>query len=301
MPEVAYLNGDQQPVSEDSQNIAFTEYRFQLKQGIYFQPHPAFARTEQGEPRYFFSESEVGNRFRSITDFSQTGTRELIADDFLYAIKRMADPANASPLLSFLAQHIVGMSELTQQLRALPERPDWLDLREYSISGIKKLERYQYSITINGVYSQFVYWQAMIFFAPIPWEADRFYKNPGFAEKNLTMNWYPLGTGPFMMTENNPNQRIVLERNPNFRDDYYPSEGEVPDQQAGLLADAGKKLPLIDKAIFSLDKESLPMWGKFLQGYYDRSGEGHGNVIQNFDQALVIGPGGFELSQGNGK
>lgn len=297
MPEVIYLDSNQQPVPENSQNIAFTEYRFQLKQGIYFQPHPAFAKTEQKAPRYFFTESDDSSKFRTITDFSQTGTRELIADDFLYAIKRMADPANTSPLMSFLSQHIVGMPELTKQIRSLSERNGWLDLRGYDLTGLKKLGRYQYSITIHEIYPQFIYWQAMGFFAPMPWEADRFFKNPGFSEKNLTLDWYPVGTGPFMMTENNPNQRIVLEKNPNFRDDYYPSEGEAGDREDGLLADAGKKLPFIDKAIFSLDKESLPMWGKFLQGYYDRSGEGHGNVVQNFDQALTIGPQGFELSK----
>jgi hypothetical protein len=42
------------------------------------------------------------------------------------------------------------------------------------------------------------------------------------AEKNLTLDWYPVGTGPFMLTENDPNSRMVLERNPNFHGETYP-------------------------------------------------------------------------------
>ena len=52
----------------------------------------------------------------------------------------------------------------------------------------------------------------MNFFAPVPIEADRFYGQPGMAEKNLTLDWYPVGTGPYMLTENNPNARLVLAR-----------------------------------------------------------------------------------------
>ena len=101
-------------------------------------------------------------------------------------------------------------------------------------------------------------------------------------ERNLTLDWYPVGTGPFMLTDNNPNRRMVLERNPNFRGETYPSEGEPGDAERGLLDDAGKPLPLLDQAVFSLEKESIPYWNKFLQGYYDTSGISS----DTFDQAV---------------
>ena len=69
-------------------------------------------------------------------------------------------------------------------------------------------------ITINGRYPQFVFWLAMPFFAPIAPEIDRFYHNPGFAERNLTLDWWPVGSGPYMVVENDPNSAIVLERIP---------------------------------------------------------------------------------------
>ncbi len=63
-----------------------------------------------------------------------------------------------------------------------------------------------------------------------------------------------------MMTENNPNRVMVLERNPNFHGETYPVEGESADAVNGLLADAGKALPFIDKAVFTLEKETIPRW-----------------------------------------
>ena len=110
----------------------------------------------------------------------------------------------------------------------------------FPLAGVEVLDRYRYRIRIKGKYPQFVYWLAMPFFAPMPWEADKFHSQPGMAEKNLTLDWYPIGTGPYMLTENNPNARMVLERNPNFHGETYPCEGEAGDRAAGLLADCGQ-------------------------------------------------------------
>ena len=122
----------------------------------------------------------------------------------------------------------------------------------------------------------------------MPWEAERFHSQPGMAEKNLVLDWYPVGTGAFMMTENNPNARMVLERNPNYHGETYPCEGEPDDLEAGLLADCGKQLPFIDKVVLTREKEQIPYWNKFLQGYYDASGISS----DSFDQAVQVGGGG---------
>src|SRR6185295_18522285 len=118
-----------------------------------------------------------------------------------------------------------------------------------------------------------------------PWEGDRFYAQRGMNEgRNLTLDWYPVGTGAFMLAENDPNARMVLQANPNFRGDPYPSEGEPGDREAGLLEDAGKRAPFVERIVFSREKESIPLWNKFLQGYYDSAGIGS----DNFDQAVRI-------------
>jgi ABC-type transport system substrate-binding protein len=54
------------------------------------------------------------------------------------------------------------------------------------------------------------------------------------------------------------------------------------DEEAGLLADAGRAMPFIDRAIYALEKESIPYWNKFLQGWYDSSGISS----DAFDQAI---------------
>lgn len=146
-----------------------------------------------------------------------------------------------------MTDYIVGLKEFGDELKqtdralvAAAGRNAWLDLGKSHISGVQVVDRHTYRIRIKGKYPQFLYWLALPFFAPVPVEADRFYAQAGFAEKNLTLDWWPVGTGPYMLVENNPNARMVLARNPNFRGEPYPSEGEAADREAGLLADAGE-------------------------------------------------------------
>ncbi len=75
---------------------------------------------------------------------------------------------------------------------------------------------------------------------------------------------------------------MVLQRNPHFHGESYPLEGEAGDREAGLLRDAGKPLPFIERAIYSLERENIPYWNKFLQGYFDTSGISS----DSFDQAV---------------
>jgi ABC-type oligopeptide transport system substrate-binding subunit len=295
-PEVVFLDAAGEPVDEDSPAVAFTRYTLRVNPAQHYQPHPAFALDESGEPLYLFSRAEDGAAYRQVPDFPQSGSRPVHANDFVYAIKRLADPELASPMLSFMAHYIVGMKEFTDRLMTV-ERGDWLNLDDYPMSGLEVLDEHTYTITIKDRYPQFIYWLAMHFFSPVAPEVDRFYHNPGFAERNLTLDWWPVGSGPFMMTRNDPNSAIVLERNPNYYEAYYPTEGAPGDAEKGFLDDAGRRIPFIDTAVFRLEKEVLPLWTKFLQGYYDRSGETHGNTNSVFDQAFVVGPDGLEMSE----
>jgi ABC-type transport system substrate-binding protein len=298
LPEVTLLDADGRPLpaGAPAERVAFSEYRVRIRPGIRYQPHPALARDADGRLVYETLPAPLAARVRALADFPQTGTRELTAEDYVYQIKRLAHPPLHSPIAGLMAGYIVGFSDFgkatTAALAALRERSGaehpWLDLREHALPGVTLEDRYTYRIRLNGEYPQFRYWLAMTFFAPIPWEADRFYHLPGLRERNVSLDWFPIGTGPFMLVENNPNLRMVLERNPSFRGETYPSEGEPGDGAAGLLADAGKPLPLIDRAVYSLEKEAIPRWNKFLQGYYDASGI----TSDSFDQAVQVGSGG---------
>lgn len=280
------------PAGADPAQIARSEYEIRIQPGIRYQPHPAFALDAAGKPVYLDLPADVIATKRSLADFPQTGTRELTAEDYVYQIKRLAHPRLHSPVLELMGDYVVGLKDLHARLMADEKARSaggqggsWIDLRSYPMAGVELVDRYTYRVHIKGTYPQFPYWLAMPFFAPMPFEAERFFAQPGMAERNLSLDWWPIGTGPYMLVENNPNARMVLARNPNFRGELYPCEGEPDDQAAGLLADCGKPIPFIDKVVFSREKESIPAWNKFLQGYYDASGVSS----DNFDQAVQMG------------
>ena len=254
----------------------FTVYEIRIRPGILYQPHPAFVEKNLNLER------ETTEKLKSPYDL-QLGTRELVADDYIYEIKRLAHPRLHSPILGLMEEYIVGLREFSKKLQqAKPS--GWIDLRGTPLQGVERVDAHTFRVKIRGSYPQFVYWLAMPFFAPVPWEADKFFAQAGMAEKNFTLDWWPVGTGAYMLTENNPNARMVLERNPNYHGEIYPAAGEAADAAAGLLRDAGKPLPFIDRVVFSREKESIPYWNKFLQGYYDVSGIGS----DQFDQAVKM-------------
>ncbi len=282
MPTVTYLDAAGKPLPEDAAvaDIAFSRYEISLREDVRYQPHPAFV---EQDPQALADVERLG-------DLSRRGSRQVDAADYIYQIKRLAHPAVHSPIYGLMAEQIVGLKQLRQQLQqASTERGTaWLDLRQFPLEGVELLGPQRYRILIHGKYPQFLYWLAMPFFSPMPWEAERFYAQPGLREKNITLDWYPLGSGPFMLTTNNPNRKMVLERNPNYHPDHYPLQGEPEDRQRGLLQDAGKPLPFLDRVEFSLEKETIPYWNKFLQGYYDASGISS----DSFDQAVQLGGSG---------
>ena len=163
-----------------------------------------------------------------------------------------------------------------------------LNLSSYNIEGVKVLDDYTFTITLKGKYPQFLYWMSMNFFAPIPWEADLFYQQKGLIAKNITLNTFPVGTGAYYLAENNPNKQLRLMANPNYHDAFYPTltakEAKKSNVPQELLIDSGKKLPFIKEIVYSLEKESIPLWNKFLQGYYDASGISS----ESFDQAVQV-------------
>ena len=291
VPRYYDAEGRELPADAPAAEIARSVYDIRIRPGIRYQPHPAFATDGKGQPVYGDLDAGKLHGIDAIADFAVTGSRELVADDYIYQIKRLAHPRLHSPIFSMMGERIIGLRELGSTLReADKELPPgaWLDLDRFSLAGVSRLDRYSYRIELRGKYPQFPYWLAMPFFAPVPREVDRFYSMPGMAGKNLTLDWYPVGTGPFMLTRNDPNSRMVLERNPNFHGETYPCVGEPGDAAAGLLDDCGKALPFIDKAVFSRKKEAIPYWNKFLQGYYDASGISS----DSFDQAVRLGVGG---------
>ena len=303
------LPGDPPPEKVDR-----TVYTVRIRPSIFYQDHPCFARTEDGQVAYHnLAEGEMLG-ITDIGDFPLKGTQELTAADYVYQIKRLAHPRVQSPIFSTMAKYILGLDELAQELggelsRIRSERkkargalynqenderenPIWLDLDRFDLKGVRAIDRYTYQVTLKRKYPQFILWMAMPFFSPLPREADRFFTQAPLVKRNLSLDNRPLGTGPYRMDRFLPNKEIVMVKNANFRREYYPHGGAPEDRELGLLSDAGQPLPFIEKAIYKLEKEAIPRWSKFLQGYYESSGI----MTEVFDQAVQMDEAGLELS-----
>ncbi len=300
-PRFYDATGKELPADAPGELVAESVYDIPIRKGILFAPHPAFAKDAAGNYVYHaLTRKDTADKY-AIRDFPLTGTRELTAHDYVYAIRRLATPRIKSPSFSLMSEYIVGLKEYGERIAAVdrelrkglaPTDRDlpMLDFRQYAFPGAEALDDHTLRIRIKGKYPQFKYWLAMTFFAPIPWEAEKFYSQPGMAEKNLTLNYWPVGTGPYMLTEFLENRRHVLERNPNFRGEPYPCEGEPKDRQEGMLADCGKMTPFVDKVVFNIEKEAIPLRTKFFQGYYDapqieRLDIGTGFIVEMADSA----------------
>ena len=277
-----YLDKDGKPLPEDAPGELVVEsvYDVPIKPGIRFQPHPAFARDAQG--RYIYHAMKPGElaERRTPLDFEHTGTRELVADDYVYAIKRHATTRITTPIYGIFSEYVLGLKEygalikledakLRQGLDAASQDKPFLDFRRWPLAGATAPDKYLLRIRIKGKYPQWNYWMSMSFLAPVPWEADAFYAQPGMASVGLTLDTWPVGTGPYMMVEFIKDRRHVMKRNPNYRGEPYPCEGMPGDKEAGLLDDCGKKTPFIDTYVSTIEREAVPQRAKFRQGFYD--------------------------------
>ena len=284
------------PLADDAPGelVAEAVYDIRIRKGILYAPHPAFAKGADGKYLYHaLGPGELDDK-RTPLDFPHKGTRELTAHDYVYAIRRLATTRIKSPSYSTMAEHIVGLKEYSEQIAKVdhelrkgiaPTDRDlpFLDFRKVDMPGAVALDDHTLRIRLNGKYPQFKYWLQMSFFAPVPWEADAFYAQAGMAAKNLSTNYWPVGTGPYMLVEYQENRRHVLARNPNFRGEPYPCEGEAADNGNGLLSDCGKPMPFIDRLVFSIEKERIPQKTKFLQGYYDNPEPQRFDWLLDFD------------------
>ena len=204
LPEVRYFGENEVLVDENAvESIKYSEYTIKIKQGIQFQPHPSFATNDQGDLINLNLTEKDLEGIHILSDFQATGSRELTAEDYVYQIKRVASPYLHSPIAGVMRDYIVGFDEFRKKASEVYPDPNegWHDLRGIKLEGVKVIDRYTYSIRIKGKYPQLVYWMAMPFFAPMSWEAEKFYAQEGMEERNISLNWYPVGTGPFMLND----------------------------------------------------------------------------------------------------
>lgn len=204
-----------------------------LTPGILFQDHPAF----NGRPR------------------------ELTAADYVYGVKRLADPRWKAPLWTSLDSFgIIGLSELRKKALAPGGRFDY----DTPIEGLRVLDRYVFEVRTSRPAPRLIetltdarYWAGVA-------------REVVDAAPDQTMA-RPVGTGPFRLAQWTRSSRIVLERSQNYRDEFYKAEPSADDVQGQAIAARlrGRKLPMLDVIEFTVIEESQPRWLSFLNGDHD--------------------------------
>jgi ABC-type transport system substrate-binding protein len=204
-------------------------YTFKIRKGVLFHDSPAF-------------KDGIG--------------REMKADDVIYSIKRLADPKLNAKGWWLLDDRLAGLNEWRTKY-STEEKTNY----EEEIEGLKKVDNYTIQMKLKKPFPQFLYALAMPYTYVVAKEAvDHFGKE--------FLN-YPVGTGAFVLPKFEQTSMITYVRNSKFRDKFYPSEGEEGDEKMGLLADAGKKLPLVDKINVHIIVESQPKWLSFMKAKND--------------------------------
>ena len=211
----------------------FRTFTFRLRPGIYFADDPAF----KGE------------------------RRELVAADYVYALKRHYDPRwKSNNLYQLEGAKILGLSELRRELMAAKKPFDY----DRAVEGIAALDRFTWRIRLADPNPRFASLMADVAWAAVAREVVEFYGDD-------KIMGHPVGTGPYRLAEWRRASRIVLERNPGYRDEFY--DEQAPADNAALVAVAaklkGRKLPMLDRVEVAIIEEQQPRWLAFLNGEID--------------------------------
>ena len=228
-------------------------YTFKIREGIFYQDDPCFPDGKG---------------------------RELTAEDFVYSIKRVADLKNASSGYWAFNGRVIGLNDF----RAASEG-DEPTAYDAVVEGMRALDEHTLQIQLTGSYPQLLWVLAMHYSFAVPREAVEFYGDD-------LVN-HPVGTGPHILHKWKRNYRIEFVRNPKWvetgRVELYPSEGSAEDRAAGLLDDAGKQLPFLDRIVQYVVDDPATQWMMFLSGHFSLSGISRDNwdVVITPDSGLV--------------
>ena len=177
--------------------------------------------------------------------------REVVAEDFVYSMRRIFDPKTLSQGEWLWQTKIKGLDE-------------WKEAgSDYTkpIEGLKALDDYTIQIILNKPFPQLTYTFAMGYSSVTPREAVEHYGD------EFGLN--PVGSGPYKL-KSFSTKKAVLVRNENYREEYFDLkyEGYNPETQGGYNLEKldGKKLPIMDTTEVYFMKEQMTRWNSLNKG-----------------------------------
>jgi len=187
--------------------------------------------------------------------------RELVAEDYVYTIKRIFDPKVRSYWLYIFDHRLLGLDALLERARKTGN----FDY-DQKIEGLQALDRYTLRIRFTTPYYSFAYWLSYDGLAAVAREVIEANKDAS----NRAME-HPVGTGPYRLKEWVRGQKIALEANPGYRDETYPVPGAGSEKGDERIArdNAGKKLPIVGRVEISIIEEDSPRLLSFDSGALD--------------------------------
>lgn len=178
--------------------------------------------------------------------------RELVAADYAFALKRHFDPRWRSPNL-YLIDAIEGMDEIVDKWK----RTKVFDY-DTPVRGIEVVDKYTLTIRLKRPNFLFVNTMADSRFGAMAREVAEAYGD--------SIGDHPVGTGPYKLGFWRRSSKIVLEANPDFREEYWQAEPPADDAYSQEIAKrlTGKRLPIIGRIEISIIEEPQPRWLAFL-------------------------------------
>ncbi len=208
-------------------------YTIRIKPGIYFAADPAF----------------------------RAKRRELTAEDYVYSIKRIFDPKVRSYWVYVFEGNLVGLDDVLSAAR----KSGVLDY-DAKLEGLQALDRYTLRIQFKRPNYGFEWWFSTVYFAAVAREVVDAYKD---SSNRVQEN--PVGTGPYRLKRWTRGQRIVLEANPDYREETFPAPGPGSTAADAAIAKGlvGRKLPLVGNIDISIIEEAQPRLLSFDSGEVD--------------------------------
>jgi ABC-type transport system substrate-binding protein len=211
----------------------FRSFTFRIQPGIHFDNDAAF-KGPDGRPV----------------------PRELTAADYVYSIKRHYDPRWKSGNLYILENaKILGLSELRKRVIAEKKPFDY----GAEVEGLKVLDRYTFQVRLAEPNPRFLYnFADGSFTGALAREVVEAYGD--------AIGEHPVGTGPYRLAQWKRSSRMVLEKNPNYREVAYDENPPPGDTRLQAIAARfkGRKLPMIDRVQIAIIEEQQPRWLSFL-------------------------------------